>query len=92
VFVDGAVKSGIKRIRLHPLLDGRDVHPESGLIYIQKLEDKLASLNGVDGKIASGGFFLDISEITYVFLKVVVCIALWIDITVTGLLFVVDGT
>lgn len=56
--IDGAVKSGIKKIRFHPLLDGRDVPPESGLIYIAQLEEKLTSLiqnHEIDAKIASGG-------------------------------------
>ncbi len=53
--IDGLVASGVKRIRLHPLLDGRDVAPDSGLIYIKKLESKLDSLSGIDAKIASGG-------------------------------------
>ena len=57
--MDGIIKSGVKKIRIHPLLDGRDVAPDSGLIYIDKLEQKLANLEsqkpGVDAKIASGG-------------------------------------
>ena len=52
--LDGLVASGVKKIRLHPLLDGRDVAPDSGLEYIDRLEQKLAQL-GVDAKIASGG-------------------------------------
>lgn len=55
--LEGAKKSGAKKIRLHPLLDGRDVAPDSGLIYISQLENKLAELrkDGVDALIASGG-------------------------------------
>lgn len=55
--LDGAKNSGAKKIRVHPLLDGRDVAPDSGLIYIGQLEDKLAELRkaGVDAVIASGG-------------------------------------
>ncbi|KAK2957263.1 2,3-bisphosphoglycerate independent phosphoglycerate mutase [Blattamonas nauphoetae] len=55
--IDGAVKSAVKKIRVHVLLDGRDVPPESGLVYINQLEEKLKSVaaSGVDGKIASGG-------------------------------------
>lgn len=55
--IDGAVKSGIKKIYIHPLLDGRDVDPLSGLVYIDQLEKKLAEVRaqGVDAKIASGG-------------------------------------
>lgn len=56
--LDGIVKSKVSKIRVHPLLDGRDVPPDSGLIYIQKLEDHLRNLekdHHVDAKIASGG-------------------------------------
>ncbi|ELP93163.1 2,3-bisphosphoglycerate-independent phosphoglycerate mutase, putative [Entamoeba invadens IP1] len=55
--MDGVVKSGGKKIRVHPLLDGRDVAPDSGLFYLEKLEKKLAELQGkgIDAKIASGG-------------------------------------
>ncbi len=48
---------GIKRARVHILLDGRDVPATSALVYVDELEAKLAELNaaGFDGKIASGG-------------------------------------
>ncbi len=48
---------GIKRLRIHGLLDGRDVGAKSALDYFGPLEQKLAELNssGVDYKIASGG-------------------------------------
>jgi len=48
----------IKRVRIHILLDGRDVPPTSALEYIRPLEEKLANLNqahSVDFRIASGG-------------------------------------
>ena len=48
----------VKRVRVHPLLDGRDVPPKSGLEYIEALEKRMAKLNeghGVDFRIASGG-------------------------------------
>ena len=55
--IDGCIKDGVKKIRVHPLLDGRDVSPDSGLEYIEKLENKLSELRGggVDAVIASGG-------------------------------------
>jgi 2,3-bisphosphoglycerate-independent phosphoglycerate mutase len=56
--LDGVVKSGVKRIRIHPLLDGRDVPPDSGLLFIEQLENKLSALekdSDVDAKIGSGG-------------------------------------
>lgn len=56
--LDGIVASGGKRIRIHPLLDGRDVPPDSGLNFIAQLESKLAELRNqfkVDAQIGSGG-------------------------------------
>lgn len=50
-----AAAEGVKRIRCHILLDGRDVPATSALDYVQQLEDALAALDGVDAKIASGG-------------------------------------
>ena len=52
-----AKKEGVKHVRCHILLDGRDVPATSALEYVQELEDVLASLNDADfdGKIASGG-------------------------------------
>ncbi len=48
---------GVKHVRCHILLDGRDVPATSALEYVQQLEDVLASLNDADfdGCIASGG-------------------------------------
>lgn len=50
-------KEGVKRVRCHILLDGRDVPATSALDYVAQLEDVLASLNDAsfDGRIASGG-------------------------------------
>lgn len=55
--LDGAVATGAKHLRVHPLLDGRDVAPDSGLKYIDMLEAKLAELRakGIDALIGSGG-------------------------------------
>lgn len=55
--MEGSIRDGIKKIRVHPLLDGRDVPPDSGLIFIDQLEEKLNDLEqrGIDAKIASGG-------------------------------------
>ncbi len=55
--VKGAKNDGVKKVRVHVLLDGRDVPATSALTYIDTLESALASLNDsdFDGKIASGG-------------------------------------
>ena len=52
-----AKKEGIRRVRVHILLDGRDVGETSAFEYIDPFEDFLASLNDADfdAKIASGG-------------------------------------
>lgn len=52
-----AKNDDIKTVRLHILLDGRDVYEKSALEYINKLETILTalSINGFDYRIASGG-------------------------------------
>jgi len=52
-----AKEEGVKKVRIHALLDGRDVPETSGLIYIDRLEQFLAELNdeNFDACIASGG-------------------------------------
>ena len=49
-----AKKAGVKRARIHILLDGRDVPETSALLYIDPFEEFLKSL-GADYRIASGG-------------------------------------
>ena len=53
--VEQAHKEGIKKIRVHALLDGRDVDPTSALTFVTPLEEKLASYTDSDYQIASGG-------------------------------------
>jgi 2,3-bisphosphoglycerate-independent phosphoglycerate mutase len=55
--LQAANMAGVTRIRLHILLDGRDVYPRSALTYIGLLQEKLSAFNasGSDYKIASGG-------------------------------------
>ncbi len=52
-----AKEEGVKEVRVHILLDGRDVPATSALIYVEQLEKCLAELNsdGFRGLIASGG-------------------------------------
>lgn len=52
-----AKAEGIKSVRVHILLDGRDVPATSALTYVDELENALNELNGDGfcGKIASGG-------------------------------------
>jgi len=54
----GAADAGVRRIRLHLLLDGRDTPPRSALTYLARTEAHCAALrddHGVDAAIASGG-------------------------------------
>ena len=48
---------GVKHVRIHILLDGRDVPATSALIYVDELENVLSELNDdtFDSMIASGG-------------------------------------
>jgi 2,3-bisphosphoglycerate-independent phosphoglycerate mutase len=50
-------QDGLPRVRVHVLLDGRDVPETSALVYVDMLERALAELNrdGRDYRIASGG-------------------------------------
>ena len=52
-----AKAEGVSKVRIHILIDGRDVGETSALEYILPFEDFLASLNGdgFDARIASGG-------------------------------------
>ena len=55
--IDRCVTQGFSRVRVHALLDGRDVAPKSALTYVQPLEARLVELStdGRDYRIASGG-------------------------------------
>ena len=55
--LEEAKNEGVSRVRVHILLDGRDVPATSALTYVDMLEEKLSSLNDAsfDAKIASGG-------------------------------------
>jgi len=57
VMLTKAKEEGVKKARVHILLDGRDVDATSALVYVEDLEKHLADLNGngFDGRIASGG-------------------------------------
>ncbi len=58
LLIDQCVKEGIQKVRVHPLLDGRDVGERSALNYVIPTEKKLEDIRkstGYDYKIASGG-------------------------------------
>ncbi len=50
-----AHQEGISKIRLHLVLDGRDVAPQSAERYIKQITDFFATFPGADYQIASGG-------------------------------------
>jgi 2,3-bisphosphoglycerate-independent phosphoglycerate mutase len=58
---------GVRRVRLHPLADGRDVDPVSYHIYLENLEQVLeeARNEGTDARIASGGGRMQITMDRY---------------------------
>ena len=55
--LEEAKKESVSKVRVHILLDGRDVPATSALEYVGQLEETLAKLNDAsfDGQIASGG-------------------------------------
>ncbi len=55
--LEEAKVEGVKKARVHILLDGRDVGETSALNYVGQLEEKLSELNDTDTdyRIASGG-------------------------------------
>lgn len=56
--LEECARSALKKVRVHGLLDGRDVEPKSGLKYFGALEEKLEQLSAPgerDYRIASGG-------------------------------------
>lgn len=57
VILRECAKEGVKKVRLHVLLDGRDVYEKSSPQYLEKTEALLKELNakGCDYRIASGG-------------------------------------
>ncbi len=65
--VKEAKKEGVKEVRVHALLDGRDVPETSALQYVDELEGVFAELNDdtFHGCIASGGGRMEITMDRY---------------------------
>ena len=65
--LEQAKKDNVKRVRVHILLDGRDVDEVSALKYVDILEKKLDALNddNFSGMIASGGGRMNITMDRY---------------------------
>ena len=63
-----AKEQGVKKARIHPLIDGRDVPPTSCLEYVERFEKFLAEINAdgsVDYCVASGGGRMNITMDRY---------------------------
>ncbi len=62
-----AKAEGVKKARVHTLLDGRDVPATSAPEYVKALEEVLAELNDdtFDGRIASGGGRMNVTMDRY---------------------------
>ncbi len=65
--IERAKKDGMQNVRIHILLDGRDVAETSALKYIDQLEQFLKKVNDnyFDAKIASGGGRMEITMDRY---------------------------
>lgn len=65
--LDRCTLDGFNKVRVHALLDGRDVEPKSALDFFQPLEEKLSLLseNGMDYCIASGGGRMNVTMDRY---------------------------
>ncbi|MBQ7714657.1 MAG: 2,3-bisphosphoglycerate-independent phosphoglycerate mutase [Clostridia bacterium] len=63
----GAKRDGVQRVRVHILLDGRDVGETSALEYVEPFEEFIAELRdgSFDVKIASGGGRMNITMDRY---------------------------
>jgi len=65
--ISRAKSDGVKKVRVHILLDGRDVGETSALLYVEPFEKFLAGVNSsdFDAKIASGGGRMNITMDRY---------------------------
>lgn len=66
--IDRCVETGIKRVRVHTILDGRDVGEKSALDYIMPTHQKLQEISNkgdIDYLIASGGGRMNVTMDRY---------------------------
>jgi 2,3-bisphosphoglycerate-independent phosphoglycerate mutase len=65
--LDECAKEGVKRVRVHALVDGRDVGERSALKYAGQLEEKLTELRNADRdyRVASGGGRMNVTMDRY---------------------------
>ena len=53
--ISRAVEEGVRKIRVHAMLDGRDVPPQSAEKYIERFENFAKTFENADIRLASGG-------------------------------------
>ena len=66
--IDRAADAGVQRLRVHALLDGRDVDEKSALRYLGPLEERLDAISrerNLDYRIASGGGRMNVTMDRY---------------------------
>ncbi|MDX9759461.1 MAG: 2,3-bisphosphoglycerate-independent phosphoglycerate mutase [Bacteroidota bacterium] len=66
--IDRAATAGVRRLRVHTLLDGRDVDEKSALRYLEPLEHRLDTISreyDFDYRIASGGGRMNVTMDRY---------------------------
>ncbi len=65
--IEQAARDGVRKVRVHVLLDGRDVGETSALEYVDPFEEFLAGVRagGCDARIASGGGRMNITMDRY---------------------------
>ncbi|MGE5679721.1 MAG: 2,3-bisphosphoglycerate-independent phosphoglycerate mutase [Bacillota bacterium] len=66
--IQNCADEGVKKLRLHALLDGRDVGEKSALTYVYPTEEllrKISEEKGFDYKIASGGGRMNVTMDRY---------------------------
>lgn len=58
--IDIAKEKGIKKLYIHPFLDGRDTEPKKALLFLRQLEEKVVSANlGVVATISGRYYAMD---------------------------------
>lgn len=68
ILIDKCAELNFKRVRIHPLLDGRDVGERTALDYVVPTEEKLKKISeekGLDYAIASGGGRMNVTMDRY---------------------------
>ena len=53
--IERAYAEGVRKMRVHPVFDGRDVAPQSALIYVERFESFVKQFTDADIQIADGG-------------------------------------